>query len=82
MPYHYFTIGGCECYGFRVEPDGTVVDFHGTLRNFYNDLNRASAAARRKYNDSSITITSTIDSKKRYRVDLEELLAIAEPDSE
>lgn len=78
MPYHYFTQGGCRVYGFRVEPDGTVVDFSGTLRNFYNDLVRASAAARRKYNDSTITITEVKDEKTRYRVDLDALLAIAE----
>lgn len=79
MVYHKFTLGGCEVIGFRVEPDGAVADFIGTLRNSYDDLSRASAAARRKYGDSSITITETRSKKKRYRVELEKLLAIAEP---
>lgn len=78
MPYHYFTQGGCKVYGFSVKPDGTVVDFSGTLRNFYNDLARASAAARRKYNDSTITITEVTDCKTRYRVDIDALMKIAE----
>lgn len=78
MPWHYFTIGGSTVYGFRVEPDGAVVDFKGSLRNFYSDLNRASMAARRKYADNSITITETVSEKKRYRVDMDDLLSIAE----
>lgn len=78
MVYHKFTLGGCEVWGFRVEPNGAVVDFVGTLRNSYDDLKRASAAARRKYGDSTITITETRARKKRYRVELEKLLEIAE----
>lgn len=78
MVYHKFTLGGCEVKGFRVEPDGAVVDFTGTLRNSYDDLKRASAAARRKYGDSTITITETRARKKRYRVELEKLLELAE----
>ena len=80
MAYHTFTLGGSTVEGFRVEPDGTVVDFSGTLRNNYNDLNRASIAARRKYQDQTITITSVTSNKQRYRVDLDDLMQIAEPE--
>ena len=80
MAYHTFTLGGSTVEGFRVEPDGTVVDFSGTLRNNYNDLKRASIAARRKYQDQTITITSVTSNKQRYRVDLDDLLQIAEPE--
>lgn len=78
MEYRTFTIGGCRVEGFRVEPDGAVADFTGTLRNNYKDLARASAAARRKYKDSSITICETVPQIKRYRVKLDELLKISE----
>lgn len=78
MVYHKFTIGGCEVTGFRVEPDGAVADFTGTLRNSYTDIKRASAAARRKYGDSTITVTNTRTLKKRYRVPLDQLMQIAE----
>lgn len=78
MPYHYFTIGGCRVDGFKVAPDGAVEDFTGTLRNSYNSLARASSAARRKYGDSTITITTIRPQKKRYKVDLEKILDIAE----
>ena len=80
MAYHTFTLGGSTVEGFRVEPDGTVVDFSGTLRNNYNDLKRASIAARRKYQDQTITIPSVTSNKQRYRVDLDDLLQIAEPE--
>lgn len=80
MAYHTFTLGGSTVEGFRVEPDGTVVDFSGTLRNNYNDLKRASIAARRKYQDQTITITSVTSNKQRYRVDLDDLMQIAEPE--
>lgn len=78
MPSHFFTLGGTRVSGFRVKPDGTVVDFEGTIRNRFSDLKRASAAARRKYGDSSITITEAVPEKTRYRVDLNALLQIAE----
>lgn len=77
MPYHMFTLGGCKVEGVRVE-GGETVPFSGTLRNHYTDLGRASLAARRKYRDQSITVTSVKDAKTRYRVDLDQLLAIAE----
>ncbi len=80
MACHTFTLGGSTVEGFRVEPDGTVVDFSGTLRNNYNDLKRASIAARRKYQDQTITITSVTSNKQRYRVDLDDLMQIAEPE--
>lgn len=80
MAYHTFTLGGSTVEGFRVEVDGTVVDFSGTLRNNYNDLKRASIAARRKYQDQTITITSVTSNKQRYRVDLDDLMQIAEPE--
>lgn len=78
MPSHFFTLGGTRVSGFRVKRDGTVVDFEGTIRNRYSDLKRASAAARRKYGDSSITIIKAVPEKTRYRVDLNALLQIAE----
>lgn len=80
MAYHTFTLGGSTVEGFRVESDGTVVDFSGTLRNNYNDLKRASIAARRKYQDQTITITTVTSNKQRYRVDLDDLMQIAEPE--
>lgn len=80
MAYHTFTLGGSTVEGFRVEPDGTVVNFSGTLRNNYNDLKRASIAARRKYQDQTITITAVTSNKQRYRVDLDDLMQIAEPE--
>lgn len=78
MPFHYFTQGGCTVHGFRVTSNGEVKEFTGTLRNHYTDLARASAAARRKYRDSTITITSTRDAKTRYRVAIDKLLEISE----
>lgn len=80
MAYHTFTLGGSIVEGFCVEPDGTVKDFSGTLRNTYNDLKRASMAARRKYQDQTITITSCTSNKTKYRVDLDDLMQIAEID--
>lgn len=74
---HRFTIGGSKVQGFKVLEDGSVEDFEGTLRNFYNNLNRASVAARRKYQDPSITVVSCEPQKKRYEVDINELLQIA-----
>lgn len=80
MPYHVFTLGGSQVSGFRVEPSGAVVDFAGTLRNRYNgDLARASAAARRKYHDQTITITECDEHKQRYRCPLDALMQISEP---
>ena len=78
MPYHYFTIGGCRVDGFKVAPDGSVADFSGTLRNSYKSIARASSAARRKYGDTTITVTNIEPQKKRYRVSLAMLLDIAE----
>ena len=78
MPYHTFTIGGSEVSGFRVTDIGDVEDFHGSLRKTYESLRHASAAARRKYQDSSITVTECIPKKTRYRVRIEDLLKIAE----
>lgn len=75
---HRFTIGGSKVKGFRVLPDGTVEDFEGTLQRFYQNLNRASLAARRKYHDASITITDLTPDKKHYKVDLDKLMEIAE----
>lgn len=79
MPVHRFTIGGSTVEGFRVTPEGAVRDFRGTLRNFYNDLASASLAARRKYRDSTITITSIKREKHRYEVELDDLMKIARP---
>lgn len=78
MPKHKFTLGGCRVDGFRVKPDGAVEDFSGTLRNSYTSLARASSAARRKYRDATITVTSVTPQKKRYQVDIDMLLEIAE----
>ena len=79
MVYHKFTIGGCAVSGFCVGENGAVADFAGTLRNSYSELKRASAAARRKYGDSSINVTEIRPQKRRYRVPMEELMKIAEP---
>lgn len=78
MPYHKFTLGGCIIWGKRLASDGVLEDFEGTLRNHYTSLDRASLAARRKYRDPSIVITSMRDERTRYRVDLDKLLAISE----
>lgn len=77
MPMHTFTLGGSAIKGFSVDKDGTVHDFDGTLNRCYNSLARASAAARRKYKDSSITITEITRQKRKFQVDLDELLKIA-----
>lgn len=74
---HRFTVGGSKVTGFVVKADGSVEDFEGTLQRFYSNLNRASLAARRKYKDPSITITSCVPDKKHYEVDLDELMKIA-----
>lgn len=77
MPMHTFTIGGSAIKGFCVKPDGSVQDFEGTLNRCYTSLARASAAARRKYKDSTITITEITRQKTRYQVDLDKLLEIS-----
>ena len=78
MAFHKFTLGGSRVKGFRVDGDGSVIDFEGTLRNFYNDLTRASLAARRKYKDQTITITECAKDKHSYQVPMEKLMEIAE----
>lgn len=78
MPWHTFTLGGSVVEGYRVTPEGAVVDFRGTVRNTYDNLERATAAARRKYRDSSINVLKVSRDIQRYRVDLEQLLQIAE----
>lgn len=77
MPKHKFTIGGSTVEGYRVTPDGAVVDFRGTVRNAYDSLERATAAARRKYRDQSINVLSMKHEIHHYEVDLEQLLAIS-----
>lgn len=77
MPQHTFTIGGSVVRGTRVEPSGAVVDFEGTLRNWYRDYAKASAAARRKYHDATIQITEIVAEKHRYTVPIDKLLEIA-----
>ena len=77
MPMHTFTLGGSAIKGFSVASDGTVHDFTGTLNRCYTSLARASAAARRKYRDSSITITEIERHKRKFKVDLDKLLEIA-----
>lgn len=59
--------------GFTVHPDGAVADFEGTLKGSYSSLKRASAAARRKYKDSSISITSIKIDKRKFRISDEDL---------
>lgn len=77
MPYHTFTLGGSTVKGTRVTPEGAVVDFEGTLRNWYTDLAKASTAARRKYQDTTIQISEVVSEKHRYTVPLDKLLEIA-----
>lgn len=77
MPEHVFTIGGSIVRGTRVTPEGAVLDFEGTLRNRYDNLAKASNAARRKYHDTTIQITETVVEKHRYSVPLDKLLEIA-----
>lgn len=77
MPEHKFTIGGSVVRGTRVAPDGAVMDFEGTLRNWYMDYAKASIAARRKYQDSTIQITDIVAEKHRYTVPIDKLLEIA-----
>ena len=78
MPVHKFTIGGSVVEGYRVTPDGAVVDFRGTVRNSYASLERATAAARRKYRDSTINVLSVKREIHHYQVDLDALMSIAE----
>jgi len=78
MPVHKFTIGGSIVEGYRVTPDGAVVDFRGTVRNTFSTLERATAAARRKYRDSSINVLSVKREVHHYKVDLDALMQIAE----
>ena len=78
MAWHQFTLGGSQVKGVKVLPDGATEPFEGTLRQFYSDVGRASQAARRKYKDQTITITELSAEKKKYRVDEEKLLEIAE----
>lgn len=78
MAWHRFTLGGSQIKGFRVLSDGVTEPFEGTLRHFYSDVGRASQAARRKYHDQTITVTEIRVEKKKYRVDEERLLEIAE----
>lgn len=78
MAYHQFTLGGTQIKGFKVLPNGDTTPFEGTLRQFYSDVGRASQAARRKYRDQTITVTEMSAEKKKYRVDEEKLLEIAE----
>lgn len=77
MAVHKFTLGGSVVKGFRVNDNGAVLDWEGTLRNTYRSLSRASIAARRKYGDQSITVTECETSKRSYEVDLDELMKIA-----
>ena len=78
MAWHNFTLGGTQVKGFRVLPTGDTQPFEGTLRAYYSDVGRASQAARRKYQDQTITVTELDARKKKYRVDEEKLLEIAE----
>lgn len=77
MPDHKFTLGGSVVRGTRVAPNGAVIDFEGTLRNWYKDYAKASIAARRKYQDSTIQITEIVAEKHRYTVPVDKLLEIA-----
>lgn len=77
MPKHKFTLGGSVVEGYRVTPEGAVVDFRGTIRNTYESLERATAAARRKYRDSSINVLSVSREIHHYEVEIDKLLAIA-----
>lgn len=78
MAYHLFTLGGTRVKGYRVDDEGEVHDFCGNLRNHYRSLVTASQAARRKYRDPTVTVTSMEQRKERYRVDLDKLMSIAE----
>lgn len=72
-----FTLKKTIAKGFSVSPDGTVNDFVGTLGRGYYNLKRASGAIRRKYKDSSITITELNVESHTYEVDDEKLFEIA-----
>lgn len=74
---HTFTIGGSKVRGFRVV-GGELRPFEGTLHAHYKNIERAATAARRKYDDSSITLTECIAEKHRYQVPMDELMKIAE----
>lgn len=77
MPDHKFTLGGSVVRGTRVASNGAVIDFEGNLRNWYKDYAKASIAARRKYQDSTIQITEIVAEKHRYTVPVDKLLEIA-----
>lgn len=66
-----------KCSGFRVDPDGNVSDFDCVLDGNLRSLRRASAVARRKYHDSSITITNVETAVDNVKVDIDELKEIA-----
>lgn len=65
------------CTGFKVSPDGEVTDFKGTVNRAFSDLRRANAAIRRKYKDSSITITNIEVEKHHYSVPFDQFIDIA-----
>lgn len=72
-----FNLGQTTIKGFRVDADGSVQDFEGTLKRRYSSLNRASQAARRKYGDPSITVTQIEVTTNKYTVNLSDLMKIA-----
>lgn len=68
MPDKIVTLGGCVCKGTRFDSAGNVIDFEGVLGRNYTDLMRATVAARRKYNDQSISVLSVDPRCERYLI--------------
>lgn len=77
MTYRRFTVSGSVVRGFRVSPEGEVSDFSGYLSRKYASLARATAAARRKYHDSSISIVEIEPKLHHFKVDEDQLMAIS-----
>lgn len=62
------TVGGSHIVGTCFDDAGNVHDFEGDLGRHYTNLKRATAAARRKYADSSISVLRIENHRERYRI--------------
>lgn len=75
---HKFKRTYTHCEGFRVTEGGEVRDFEFDTPKRLTSLTRASALARRKFGDASITIVALNPVSKSYVVDIDKLMEIAE----
>jgi len=77
MKEYKFKIGGCDVEGTCFDSEGNLSDFSGHLKRTYTDLSRASVAARRKYNDQTISVLSITPTRHTYVCDFDKLLEIS-----